>query len=114
MLNYVRVEDSGVHEIVGYDYPNICYKVKGECGITHTIKSSNCRTDDYIENLCDRIIVLYDDNSFDVLGIDTLEFAIKMKSRKGSKIKDIYACILTKWGLDYVAFVNDNGELELL
>jgi hypothetical protein len=76
---------------------------------------------DTIEELCDRWVEISNDEVYQIgyfyVDFEKMELPplkqINPINKKRIKV-EIYGAIWTKWGLKYVAKMNDKGELELL
>ena len=76
---------------------------------------------DTIEELCDEFVLAYDEDNYPTL-LEEFDLGKKTFLRKNEyefshKLPNepiIYGAIWTKWGLKYVAKMNEKGELELI
>ncbi len=98
--------------------------------ITKTVRTKDIiEKANSIEELCDAIVRVFDDNCEEIILRNFNKYCeYKMsewswlKSVEHSKLADLfknttvkfYGAIWTKWGLKYVAKLNNKGELELL
>ena len=116
---YIRTKD-GVYEVES-DYLNnkgvrVGYNVVGQEEVV-LIENNNIIQSENIEELCDEFVCngwLYLNEIVDNCLIEH-SFDEEKTPIDNEMIKDgIYGAIWTKWGLKYVAKMNEKGDLELI
>lgn len=109
-MKYIRTKD-GIYEVEEWFKPleNDMVYIPNE-GLNKILKQA-----DTIEELCDAFVVVQKD-FHDLLNADTHCLQTLKRYYEINKIEvlGIYGAIWTKWGLKYVAKMNEKGELELI
>ena len=127
-MRYIRTKDriikkeekeqeyNGLHYFLTYDMNKSDYEYYEEDIIAQA---------DTIEELCDEFI-FEDSDGYSLCNLceqtdinvgskfDELKYWFNYGKEQQYKIRNCYGAIWTKWGLKYVARMNDKGELELL
>ena len=114
-MRYLRTDT----EIYDIDDLHVCEELNGKPYATNDegwviYKESIVKEADTIEELCDEFVIAYESGARIVYGdLEWAETKAKSSLRIGNK-SVIYGAIWTDKGLQFVARLNDKGELELL
>ena len=123
-MRYIRTTDGRIFEVMSGPDENEWYEQKD--GIICLPKKKILKQTNTIEELCDEFVWKWNEKEFPYSkarqydrysGYGDLKRAIRAEENYGKYLNydyEIYGAIWTKWGLKYVAKINNKGELELL
>jgi len=108
---YVRTKDGVYDTSKGLYTPSIkMYAI----GIKTIYEDDILKQAETIEELCDEFVALIQPDNYEEYGSLLSDYDDMVRLFKKYPKNIFYGAIWTKWGLKYVAKMNDKGELELI
>lgn len=111
-MSYIRTEN-GIYEVEKNELGDLV-KIDGGFIMLDDVKDKIIKEADNLSELCDEFVCIPNDSKpyrpYLIYGVDIKQFYVANKHTNF----EVYGAIWCKWGLKYVAKMNENGDLELL
>ena len=114
-MKYIRTKENEIVDVMSFTGMNKKYALEHREAFEKECKTFNwynnsMKQADAIEELCDEFVVIHKELN----GSRTVHRYNWLGKSEHETGNEVYGAIWTKWGLRFVAKMNDKGELELL